>query len=134
MRFYTQQGDDLGDRMRHAFARALKIYRAVILIGSDCPVLTAGDLKQARQALQNNDIVLGPARDGGYYLIGLCKNSRALFEGIAWGQATVFRQTRGRIKALGWRLGILTERWDVDDLDSLQDYLALKENGQRRPD
>lgn len=123
-----QQGADLGDRMHHAFARALKRYRAAILIGSDCPALTAGDLKQARHALQKNDIVLGPARDGGYYLIGLCKNSRTLFKGIAWGRASVLSETKARIKALGWQLSLLTERWDVDDLQSLQDYLALKEN------
>ena len=127
---YQQQGADLGDRMQHAFARALKRYRVAILIGSDCPVLTAGDLKQARHALRKNDIVLGPARDGGYYLIGLCKNSPTLFKGIAWGRASVLSETRARIKALDWQLSLLTERWDVDDLQSLQDYLALQENSQ----
>ena len=128
LEIYQQQGADLGDRMQHAFARALKRYRVAILIGSDCPVLTAGDLKQARHALQKNDIVLGPARDGGYYLIGLCKNSSTLFKDIAWGKASVLSETRARIKALGWTLSLLTERWDVDDLKSLRDYLALKEN------
>ena len=125
---YQQQGADLGDRMQHAFLRALRRYRAAILIGSDCPVLTVGDLKQARHALRKNDIVLGPARDGGYYLIGLCKNSSTLFKDIAWGKASVLSETRARIKALGWTLSLLTERWDVDDLKSLRDYLALKEN------
>ena len=128
LKIYQQQGADLGDRMHHAFARALKRYRAAILIGSDCPALTAGDLKQARHALQKNDIVLGPARDGGYYLIGLCKNSRTLFKGIAWGEVSVLSETRARIKALGWQLSLLTERWDVDDLKSMRDYLELKEN------
>ena len=130
LEIYQQQGADLGDRMRQAFARALKRYRAAILIGSDCPVLTASDLKQARHALQKNDIVLGPARDGGYYLIGLCKNSSTLFKGITWGEASVLSETRARIKALGWQSSLLTERWDVDDLQSLQDYLALQENSQ----
>ena len=130
LEIYQQQGADLGDRMQHAFARALKRYRAAILIGSDCPVLTAGDLKQARHALRKNDIVLGPARDGGYYLIGLCKNSSTLFKGINWGRASVLSETRARIKALDWQLSLLTERWDVDDLQSLQDYLVLKENSQ----
>ena len=128
LEIYQQQGADLGDRMQHAFARALKRYRAAILIGSDCPVLTVGDLKQARHALRKNDIVLGPARDGGYYLIGLCKNSSTLFKGIAWGRASVLSETRARVKALGWQLSLLTERWDVDDLKSMRDYLALKEN------
>lgn len=134
LEIYQQQGADLGDRMQHAFARALKRYRAAILIGSDCPALTVGDLKQARHALRKNDIVLGPARDGGYYLIGLCKNSSMLFKGIAWGEASVLSETRARIKALGWQLSLLTERWDVDDLKSMRDYLALKENslGQAR--
>ena len=132
LEIYQQQGADLGDRMQHAFARALKRYRAAILIGSDCPVLTAGDLKQARHALRKNDIVLGPARDGGYYLIGLCKNSSTLFKGINWGRASVLSETRARIKALDWQLSLLTERWDVDDLQSLQDYLVLQENSQGR--
>ena len=134
LEIYQQQGADLGDRMHHVFARALKRYRAAILIGSDCPALTVGDLKQARRSLQKNDIVLGPARDGGYYLIGLCKNSSTLFKGIAWGEASVFSETRARIKALGWQLSLLTERWDVDDLKSMRDYLALQENslGQAR--
>lgn len=133
LEIYQQQGADLGDRMYHAFARALKGYHAAILIGSDCPLLTAGDLKQARRSLRKNDIVLGPARDGGYYLIGLRKNSRTLFRDVGWGQASVFRETKARIKALDWRLSLLTERWDVDDLESLRDYLALQENSRGRP-
>ena len=133
LEIYQQQGADLGDRMYHAFLRALKGYRAAILIGSDCPLLTAGDLKQARRSLRKNDIVLGPARDGGYYLIGLCKNNSTLFKGIAWGEASVLSETKARIKALGWQLSLLTERWDVDDLKSLQAYLALKENSPSQP-
>ena len=114
--FSSSQGPgDLGDRMHRAFDRALKKHESAILIGSDCPALRASDLRAAARALKNGaSAVLAPAEDGGYALIGLRRNSRRLFAGVAWGGPRVFEQTRVRLARLGWRWKKLRTLWDVD--------------------
>jgi len=112
----TSQGPgDLGARMHRAFARALKEHESAILIGSDCPAMKAADLRAAARALRSGvDAVFSPAEDGGYALIGLRRNSRRLFSGVAWGGPGVMAQTRRRLKALRWRWKELRTLWDVD--------------------
>jgi hypothetical protein len=114
--FSDRQGPgDLGKRMHRALARALRDHESAILIGSDCPVLAASDLRAAAQALQGGaSAVLSPAEDGGYALIGLRRNSRRLFSGIDWGGAQVLAQTRRRLGQLGWGWKELRTLWDVD--------------------
>jgi rSAM/selenodomain-associated transferase 1 len=110
-----QGGGDLGERMLRACRRALRTAPGVILIGSDCPALSAADLRAAARALQAGaDAVLSPAEDGGYALIGLRRVARQLFDGVAWGEATVLAQTRARLRRLGWRHRELRTVWDVD--------------------
>jgi glycosyltransferase A (GT-A) superfamily protein (DUF2064 family) len=104
------------------------------LVGSDCPVLTAEYLRDAAAALAGgNDAVFGPAEDGGYLLIGLArKPSAQLFEGIAWGTATVMQETRKRLARFDWRWHELTTLWDVD---RPEDLLRLRElRGESIPD
>ena len=114
--FSSSQGPgDLGIRMHRAFDRALKKHESAILIGSDCPALEAFDLRAAARALRKGaSAVFSPAEDGGYALIGLRRNSRQLFRGVAWGSARVFEQTRARLARLGWRWKRLRTLWDVD--------------------
>jgi len=128
VRLQQQQGDDLGERMAHAFAETLKEADQVICIGCDCPALTAADLEQALVSLGHGyDCVLKPAEDGGYVLIGLNSVAKDVFQGIPWGSDTVMQETRTKLKSLGYRHHELATTWDLDrpaDLDRL-DALCL---------
>lgn len=120
---HTQGRGDLGARMLRACGRALRTAKSVVLIGTDCPVLRAADLRAAARALQGGaDAVLSPAEDGGYALIGLRRVSPRLFSGIEWGTDSVLQQTRVRLRELGWRWRELRVVWDVDRPD---DYARL---------
>lgn len=124
---HRQEGDDLGERMRHAAARELAAedVDSVLIIGSDCPALTADYLESALAALADGvELVLGPARDGGYVLIGLRRVPAGLFDGVEWGGANVREQTLARAGKLGLRRHLLAPSWDVDtaaDLPLLQE-------------
>lgn len=124
-----QTGDDLGARMCHAFDEALARHARVILIGTDCPVLTEDHLRNAHAALDpaqgGNDAVLIPAEDGGYALIGLKRCDARLFDSIAWGGDNVLAATRARLKTLGWRWHELETLWDVDRPEDYRRWSAL---------
>ena len=116
------QGEgDLGMRMAHALESALASGTPGLLIGSDCPALTAPYLRAAAAALAGgNDAVFGPAEDGGYVLIGLARGSPVqLFEDIAWGTATVMQETRRRLARANWRWRELAPLWDLDRPEDL---------------
>jgi rSAM/selenodomain-associated transferase 1 len=121
-----QQGHNLGERMHHAFVAALSTYRHALLMGCDCPSLTATDLQVACTALrEGHDVVLAPAEDGGYVLIGLNQAQPALFKDIDWGTASVFAQTQQRIRQQHLNCHLLPEQWDVDLPEDLQRYRAM---------
>lgn len=118
---------DLGVRMRRAFERALALSPRALLVGTDCPPLTARHLRDADRALRaNDDAVFAPAEDGGYALIGLKRCDARLFRGIAWGGSTVMKETRARLNALGWTWRELETLWDVD---RAEDYQRLLDSG-----
>lgn len=122
-----QEGNGLGERMSNAFASALAIYSNAVLIGSDCPSLLSVDLKTAVDFLENGkDIVLGPAEDGGYYLIGLKKNKPELFSDINWGKETVFSETCMLIEKMNLNAGVLAKRADIDRASDLESYFKMK--------
>lgn len=126
VKLYRQSGKDLGQRMSRAFDMALRKYPFVVLIGSDCPTLTVADLNQAGLSLAKGvDAVLGPAEDGGYYLIGLRENNFRLFENISWGKKTVMEETCCRINNLNWKFDLLSRRWDLDRTADLLPYFKL---------
>lgn len=111
----SQCDGDLGARMQHAAASTLAAAARVIIIGTDCPALTADDLREAAAALDgHHDAVLIPAEDGGYVLLGLKWWDARLFSDIAWGGDSVLAATRARLAALGWRWHELPPSWDVD--------------------
>lgn len=114
LRLRGQAEGDVGTRMYEAFRRGLRAHPRVVLIGSDCPALVPADVRNAARLLQGNDAVFSPAEDGGYPLIGLAKNSPALFSGVSWSTAGVMSETRERLTALGWRWRELRTVWDVD--------------------
>jgi rSAM/selenodomain-associated transferase 1 len=116
-----QHGVDLGERMNHAFEAAGV---PLLLIGTDCPQLASADLAAAAAALATNDVVLQPATDGGYVLIGLNRPQPPLFEAIDWGGPEVLRQTRERIATLGLRCALRPALDDLDTPADLQRALA----------
>lgn len=91
---HLQHGDDLGQCMRNAFEKLFDLgYEKLIIIGSDCPELTSDVVNDAFRQLDNCDVVIGPSRDGGYYLLGMKELIPELFENKDWGSETVFDQT-----------------------------------------
>jgi len=127
----VQAPGDLGDRMLGAFRRELRHHDGVIIIGGDCTPLTPGHLRAAVAALEEgNDMVLGPATDGGYVLIGLGRPVAGLFRGVHWGTARVLRQTRTRIRRAGLRVVELPPGWDVDVPADV--HRLLREGGLQR--
>jgi hypothetical protein len=115
----VQAGNDLGARMAHAFDAALARAAACVLIGTDCPAMTPAHIAQAAELLRTHDVVLQPALDGGYVLIGLRASQPGLFHDIAWGTAEVLAATRARIAALGLACAELPP---LPDLDTAADY------------
>ena len=111
----TDQGDgDLGARMARAIHRTLASGRRAVLIGTDAPRLDAHYLGLAARALDAVDVVLGPAADGGYALIGLRRWLPQLFADIPWSTERVLRVTRQRLTEAGWAHQELGELFDVD--------------------
>jgi hypothetical protein len=126
-RWQTQpQGPgDLGQRLESAFRDSFKAgARRVVIIGSDCPAVSVADVRAGWAALETNDVVLGPASDGGYWLIGLRECRRELFEGIPWSTDQVLAQTLQRADAAKWRVHLLRELTDVDTETEWKDFLA----------
>ena len=114
-RIVLQGGGGLGVRMQRQFQRAAtERARRVVLIGSDLPQLERADLASAFAALDHQQAVLGPACDGGYWLIGLRRPEPTLMEGIAWGSEQVLEQTLAALARLGLKPALLPWRRDLD--------------------
>ena len=121
-----QQGEDLGERMAHAFATTLKQHDYALLIGTDCPSLRKQDFKHACELLQQGYAsVLAPAEDGGYTLIGLRTPAPELFTDIDWGTSKVLAQTRNRLQQSNLSCYELPEQWDIDRPADLQRWQAI---------
>ncbi len=118
---YRPQGDgDLGARLKKAAADAMENQSdRVVIVGSDCPELSAELTRTAFDRLAENDLVLGPAVDGGYYLVGLGREVPGLFEGIDWGTDRVFEQTLAAARRLGLSVATLPVLADVDRPEDL---------------
>ena len=124
---FVQEGDDLGARMLSALEGALcEEGSRCVLIGSDVPHLPAERVAQAFFELESADMVLGPALDGGYYLIGMGQ-PHDVFSGMTWSVDSVRAETQARAAARGLSVALLDEEFDVDeieDLDRLRARLA----------
>lgn len=116
----AQPEGDLGGRLRHAFEAAWSGGASrVVAIGSDCPALARNHLEQAFEALSRTSAVLGPARDGGYYLIGLSKRVPGVFEEIPWSTPEALAKTLERLRTAGVRPELLETLNDVDVVEDL---------------
>jgi glycosyltransferase A (GT-A) superfamily protein (DUF2064 family) len=120
--------------MHHAFTRRLQQFGCVLMVGCDCPEIAQEDFRRAAKELQNGaDVILGPAEDGGYYLIGLRAAHRELFSGIEWGSAQVLEVTRRIVAELGLECVELEERWDLDRPADLVRYEEMSgEKSEKR--
>ncbi|MFA9479714.1 TIGR04283 family arsenosugar biosynthesis glycosyltransferase [Phycisphaerales bacterium AB-hyl4] len=118
---YRPQCDGtLGDRLHHAIAAAHHERGCpVVVIGCDCPQLDDDTIDQAFAAIKDHDAVIGPASDGGYYLLGLGKPNAALFADIDWGTDRVRAQTQAIASQLGLFVAMLPEKHDIDEPDDL---------------
>lgn len=127
-----QQGADLGARMAHALISRLTDSENVILVGSDCPAVDSAYLASAIAALNDHDVVLGPAEDGGYVLIGLAQSAchklpllSGFLSGIDWGQSMVLAQTITHLESLKLSYQLLEVLWDVDDEQDWNRFITL---------
>lgn len=117
--YRLQQGTDLGMRMQHAFEDAFKSgYGEIIVIGSDLLDLSTADLENAFELLSDNEAVLGPAQDGGYYLLGLTQPVPGIFHNKSWGTKTVLKDTLGDLK--NFRTALLPVRNDIDQYEDIE--------------
>jgi len=105
---------DLGDKMATAFHTVFKENDKVVIIGSDCASLTPAIVQEAFDKLDDFPFVIGPAMDGGYYLLGMNQFSPTVFKDIAWSTAAVFPTTVERIKSMGKRYHLLPTLSDID--------------------
>lgn len=122
-----QADGDLGDRLTAFFAHHLPTGEAVIAVGADSPTLPVEYVGQAIALLDDADVVLGPACDGGYYLVGLRGELPPLFDGIDWSTASVLAQTVAALSEPRWRVRLLPPWYDVDtpaDWELLRGHVA----------
>ncbi len=116
----VQKGIDLGERMKNAFLDGFSNgFEKIVLIGSDLPDLTENIIYDSFHKLSNNDIVIGPAQDGGYYLIGLSKMNNAVFENKPWSQPTLLEITLQELQQNNQKIALLQTLNDIDTFEDL---------------
>lgn len=121
---FVQHGEDLGQRMRNAFRDAFHKSEKAIIIGTDCMELTRNLIMEAFEALDDHDYVVGPANDGGYYLLGMNQFSVDVFKDIDWSTDKVLKQTLAKIEAEEKSVYQLPELIDIDTVEDLEKSLA----------
>ena len=126
--FSAQEGSGLGERLIHAMELEFTAgAEKLIFLGGDCPYVNQGRLEEAFAALDDNDVVMGPAADGGYYLIGMNRILPELFTDVAWGTGSVFQTSVEICQKFGFSYTLLVEESDVDDLESWEQAKAFME-------
>ena len=130
--YAAQIGLDLGERMDNAFQSGFdQGYDRIVIVGSDCPELTADILIEAFQALNHHPVVLGPASDGGYYLIGLKQRLSNVFQGIPWGTTNVLEATGNALSCLHVSFSQLKRLSDVDTPEDLHIWESAQKTRSR---
>jgi len=119
---HLQEGDDLGERMQQAFAFAFEQHQKVVIIGSDCASLTTDILSEAFDLLDQHPFVVGPAIDGGYYLLGMNRFTPELFDNMTWSTDTVLSDTLQSIQSLGATYALLPQLSDIDFEEDWEKY------------
>ncbi|MDN3666282.1 TIGR04282 family arsenosugar biosynthesis glycosyltransferase [Algibacter miyuki] len=125
----TQNGEDLGQRMKNAFIDGFnKGYERIVLIGSDLPDIDAIHLESGLKALQTNNVVFGPALDGGYYLVGLSKLNTAIFDNKPWSQPNLLDTTLQELDENNVSYTLLEPLNDIDTFEDLKASAFYKNN------
>lgn len=129
---FPQKGDTLGERMNNAIQRLLnKGYSKVVLIGSDIPEIQPKDIEKAYDILEQNDICLGPTKDGGYYLVGMKENCSDIFnDSLKWGNKSVFEATLSIANSLELVVGLTTKLNDIDEKEDIEDFMKRIKKGE----
>ena len=123
--FRIQSGADLGERMRNAFQEVFEMgYDSICIIGSDCPLISGEVLDLAFNQLHTIDVILGPAKDGGYYLLGMKRLVPELFEGINWSTDEVQAETLEKAQNLSLSVSKLPEFYDIDTVEDLSLFIS----------
>ncbi len=131
IRLKPQPTGDLGARMAAEIAEAIRDgARRVVVIGTDCPDISASVLEDAFERLATADVVLGPAADGGYYLIGMSRLHAPLFEGVPWSSPDTLRTTLEHARMHALSIALLDERRDIDTADDWRAWLARRPHGE----
>ena len=122
----NQRGDDLGEKMSNAFQEAFQNnYEKIVIIGSDLYDLQTRDIDEAFLQLTHNDYVIGPAKDGGYYLLGMKKFTPEVFQEINWSTATVLKETLHILK--NKKVALLTQKNDIDTIDDIKNIEVFQQ-------
>ena len=132
VRLQTQTGNNLGERMSAALKILLRQYKKIIIIGTDAPALDIDTIDAVVNQLEHSDIVLVPAEDGGYVLLGASKHHQDLLVDVPWGTESVLASTVHNIERLGLSYSLLGECWDVDrpeDLERYRNWLLTASSG-----
>lgn len=117
-----QQGEDLGARMRFSLKHGFQQHSMVVVVGADAYSLNSEYLDLALATLDDVDVVIGPALDGGYILIGMSQFVPAIFERISWGSDRVLSETVSILKTLPVSFSLLPDRWDIDTLEDVKRF------------
>ncbi len=125
-RKFVQEGKDLGQRMKQAFETAFDRYQyqQVIIIGSDCAELTSTQINTAFEQLKTHDVVIGPARDGGYYLLGMNQFLPSIFDNKTWSTPNLLKETLTDLDTQKHSYHFLPE---LNDIDTEADWLEVKD-------
>ncbi len=129
-----QVGDNLGVRMAQVFSTIFsRGYKQVLIVGTDVPTLPLTHYQQALSLLTEHDLVLGPAQDGGYYLIGLTRPQPDLFRNMPWSTERVLSLTRQKADALGLKTALLSTWRDIDTIDDLRALIDECRQDMKQP-
>ena len=123
---WQQKGADLGERMAYAVDHRLVAAEKVLVVGCDCPEITASLLQRAFKLLDSYDVVIQPAEDGGYVMIGMNHYYAELFEDIRWGSKWVYTETKKKLDKLGVSWVALEMSWDIDHPEDVERWMKIK--------
>lgn len=120
----TQHGIDLGERMKNAFKNGFEAgYNRIVLIGSDLPDIESKHINEGLEKLKENEVVFGPAEDGGYYLIGLSKMHDCIFDNKPWSQTNLLKETLSQLHEKNITFSTLDT---LNDIDTIEDLITSK--------